>query len=108
MSAPEPPPSGVLMETEKLQAASSSNASAASADEPKEADLDAQSQPKRKWYRNLNPLRLQKIPPVPSERTVSKEYGASFLSIATFQWMSPLMKVRCVPREETMVNESLM
>lgn len=97
MSAPEPPPAGVLPDTEKLQAASSSTRSAASTDEAKAADLDVQSPPKRKWYRTLNPLRLQKIPPVPTERTVSKEYGASFFSVASFQWMSPLMKVRCVP-----------
>lgn len=47
----------------------------------------------RKWYRRLNPLRLRKIPPVPQERTVSREYGASILSVITFQWMSPLMNV---------------
>lgn len=48
-------------------------------------------QTKSKWYRKLNPLRLQKIPPVPKERTVSREYGANFFSIITFQWMAPLM-----------------
>jgi hypothetical protein len=47
----------------------------------------------RKWYRLLNPLRFQKIPPVPTERTVSKEYGANIFSILTFQWMAPLMSV---------------
>ncbi|KAL4783811.1 P-loop containing nucleoside triphosphate hydrolase protein [Aspergillus varians] len=49
----------------------------------------------RKWYHrlSLNPLRLQKVPPMPDERSVSHEHGASFLSLATFQWMSPLMKV---------------
>ncbi|KAJ9202259.1 hypothetical protein DTO164E3_3188 [Paecilomyces variotii] len=46
-----------------------------------------------KWYPLLNPLRLQKIPPLPSERTVSREYGANFLSIITFQWTWPLMNV---------------
>jgi hypothetical protein len=48
---------------------------------------------KPKWYRRLNPLRLQKVPPVPTERRVSREYGASFLSIITFQWVAPLMHV---------------
>jgi hypothetical protein len=48
---------------------------------------------KKKWYRRLNPLRLQKIPPVPTERSVSHEHGASIFSIISFQWMSPLMKV---------------
>ncbi|KAL2813648.1 P-loop containing nucleoside triphosphate hydrolase protein [Aspergillus cavernicola] len=48
-----------------------------------------------KWYRRLtiNPLRLQRIPPVPDHRSPSKEYGASFLSLVYFQWMAPLMKV---------------
>ncbi|KAL4888888.1 P-loop containing nucleoside triphosphate hydrolase protein [Aspergillus ambiguus] len=49
--------------------------------------------PQTRWYHYLNPLRLQKIPPPPVEREVSHEYGASFWSIASFQWMSPLMKV---------------
>ncbi|KAL4957572.1 P-loop containing nucleoside triphosphate hydrolase protein [Aspergillus filifer] len=43
--------------------------------------------------RSFNPLRLQKIPPVPAERSISREYGASWLSLAYFQWMSPLMNV---------------
>ncbi|KAL4880304.1 P-loop containing nucleoside triphosphate hydrolase protein [Aspergillus karnatakaensis] len=49
---------------------------------------------RRKWYRRLtiNPLRLQKAPPVPEERSVSREHGASIISLATFQWMAPLMK----------------
>ncbi|QKX53596.1 uncharacterized protein TRUGW13939_00675 [Talaromyces rugulosus] len=46
---------------------------------------------KPKWYRRLNPIRLQKIPPVPSERGVSPEYGANFFSLLSFQWMAPLM-----------------
>lgn len=61
------------------------------------SDVESSDPPKKKqWYRRftLNPLRLQKIPPVPEERTVSREYGASFLSQLIFQWMSPLMKVR--------------
>lgn len=107
MSAPEPPPPVELAETEKVQAASSSTRSAASTDETKAADFDVQPQSKRKWYRNLNPLRLQKIPPVPSERTVSREYGASFFSVVSFQWMSPLMKVRCVPLDQNVVHDSL-
>ncbi|KAL2860964.1 ATP-binding cassette transporter YOR1 [Aspergillus lucknowensis] len=57
------------------------------------ADLHPHKQPR--WFRRLklNPLRLQKIPPVPSERSPSREHGASWLSLAYFQWMSPLMKV---------------
>lgn len=45
------------------------------------------------WYRRLNPLKSRRKPPVPKERTVSREYGASFFSMLTFQWMAPLMKV---------------
>ncbi|EON64929.1 hypothetical protein W97_04163 [Coniosporium apollinis CBS 100218] len=43
------------------------------------------------WYKRLNPLRRNTKPPIPQERGVSPEYGASFLSLLTFQWMSPLM-----------------
>lgn len=45
------------------------------------------------WYRRLDPLKSRRKPPVPKERTVSREYGASFFSMLTFQWMAPLMKV---------------
>lgn len=45
-----------------------------------------------KWGR-LNPLRLQKIPPVPSERQVTREYGANIFSRIFFEWMTPFMKV---------------
>ena len=45
------------------------------------------------WFKRLNPLKPSKKPPVPKERTVSKEYGASFLSLLTFQWMAPIMRV---------------
>ena len=48
---------------------------------------------KRPWYRNLNPLRWGAVPPVPTEREVSREYRAGFWSMLTFQWMSPLMSV---------------
>lgn len=53
---------------------------------------------KKKWYKRLNPLKWGEKPPVPEERTVSREYGASFLSMLTFQWMAPIMRVsrRCV------------
>ncbi len=49
---------------------------------------------KKAWYKRLNPLKRSQKPPVPKDREVSKEYGASFFSILTFQWMSPLMRVR--------------
>jgi ATP-binding cassette subfamily C (CFTR/MRP) protein 1 len=55
---------------------------------------EPQAIPKQKpWYKNLNPLRWGKIPPVPEVRTVSREYNAPFLSLVYFQWIAPIMKV---------------
>jgi hypothetical protein len=94
MSAPpEPLPQVVAADIEKLQAAPSDR-SASGDDEAKAPDNVLQpSSPRPKWYRRLNPLRWQTPPPVPEERTASREYGASFFSIVSFQWMSPLMRV---------------
>ncbi|KPI46100.1 Oligomycin resistance ATP-dependent permease YOR1 [Cyphellophora attinorum] len=50
-------------------------------------------QPKRPWHRRLNPLRRGKVPPIPKERQVSREYNAGFFSLLTFQWIHPLMTV---------------
>lgn len=57
------------------------------------SDVETADPPQKKAKFTLNPLRLQKIPPVPEERTPSREHGASFLSLLFFQWMSPLMNV---------------
>jgi ATP-binding cassette, subfamily C (CFTR/MRP), member 1 len=48
---------------------------------------------KKLWYKNLNPLRWGKIPPVPEVRKVSREYNAPFLSLVYFQWIAPIMSV---------------
>ena len=56
-------------------------------------DPDPDLKPQKPWFKRLNPLKPSKTPPVPKERTVSKEYGASFLSLLTFQWMAPIMRV---------------
>lgn len=63
-------------------------------DKPDVSNVDGQpvESVQSKWYHRLNPLRLQKIPPVPTERSTTPEYGASFLSVITFEWMSPLMR----------------
>lgn len=45
------------------------------------------------WYKQRNPLLWGGIPPVPKERSVSREYSAGFFSKLTFQWMTPLMTV---------------
>jgi ATP-binding cassette, subfamily C (CFTR/MRP), member 1 len=50
-------------------------------------------QAKKPWYKNLNPLRWRPPPPVPKERTPSREHKAGFWSQVTFQWMAPLMNV---------------
>lgn len=49
--------------------------------------------PEKPWYGKLNPLRWGRVPNVPDERTVSGEYGANWLSLLTFEWMTPLMMV---------------
>ena len=51
----------------------------------------AEPERKRPWYRRLNPLRRGKVPPVPQERTVCREYNANFFSLLIFQWINPLM-----------------
>lgn len=48
---------------------------------------------KRTWSEKLNPLRSKYPPPIPKERTVSREQQAGFFSALTFQWISPLMSV---------------
>jgi ATP-binding cassette subfamily C (CFTR/MRP) protein 1 len=45
------------------------------------------------WYKQPNPMRWGKIPPVPKERVVSGEYSANFFSALIFHWMGPLMRV---------------
>jgi ATP-binding cassette subfamily C (CFTR/MRP) protein 1 len=58
--------------------------------------------PKKKpWYKNLNPLKWGKVPPVPETRQVSREYNAPFLSIIYFQWMAPLMSVSLLQAAKT-------
>ncbi|PGH03930.1 hypothetical protein GX51_03766 [Blastomyces parvus] len=52
------------------------------------------AKPRRAWYQQLNPFRWRQIPPVPTERAISKEYGAGYLSLITFQWMSSLMTAK--------------
>ncbi|KAK4657219.1 ATP-binding cassette transporter yor1 [Podospora pseudocomata] len=43
------------------------------------------------WYKQPNPLRWGKIPPIPEERVVSPEHKAGFFSKLVFHWMGPLM-----------------
>ncbi|KAK0642289.1 ABC transporter C family member 10 [Lasiodiplodia hormozganensis] len=68
----------------------SSNTSAASDDD---VDAKSSSAPHDGWLDRANPLKRSNKPPVPTERDVSREYGAGFFSLLTFQWMAPLMSV---------------
>lgn len=47
---------------------------------------------KRSWSERINPLKSKNPPPIPEEREVSREHGAGFLSLLTFQWMAPIMQ----------------
>ena len=59
-----------------------------------EQNLEAQNERQRySLRRRFNPLRLQKIPDIPEERPISREYGASILSRIFFLWVIPFMKV---------------
>jgi hypothetical protein len=57
------------------------------------AGLLMEDVPERKWYRRLGTLKQWPRPPIPEERRVSREHTASILSVLTFQWIAPLMKV---------------
>jgi len=96
------------LEQEITTQGSDSDEGAGEKDAPKRATLEqtksyattasaALSQPEavihKKWYQKLNPLKWGGIPPVPEQRTVSREYNAPFLSLVYFQWMAPLMSV---------------
>ena len=54
-------------------------------------DSTAGPQIKKPWYKRLNPLKRSQKPPVPKERSISREYGANFFYKLTFQWMAPIM-----------------
>ena len=58
-----------------------------------ESNFGTTTREQKLWYKRLNPLKRSKKPPVPKERILSREYGASFLSLLTFQWMAPIMSV---------------
>ena len=51
---------------------------------------------KSKWSK-LNPLRWGGIPALPATLESSPEHRAGFLSLLTFQWMTPLMTVSDIP-----------
>ncbi|KAF7506363.1 hypothetical protein GJ744_011829 [Endocarpon pusillum] len=58
-----------------------------------DADIKEEAMQQMPWHHRINPLKRRKAPPVPEQRTVSREYGASFISLMTFQWMNPVMTV---------------
>lgn len=56
------------------------------------------------WYKQPNPMRWGKIPPIPEERKVSGEHNAGFFSKLIFHWMGPLMNVSAAPRFASATN----
>ena len=48
---------------------------------------------KKPWYKTPNPMKWGSIPPIPTERGVSREATAGWFSLLTFQWMAPVMTV---------------
>ena len=83
---------GMMACNEKLDSPHSESASTESRQD--EENLEAQNARQRySLRRKLNPLRLQKIPDVPEERPISREYGASLLGRIFFLWVIPFMKV---------------
>ncbi|KAJ4300867.1 ATP-binding cassette transporter yor1 [Kalmusia sp. IMI 367209] len=57
------------------------------------SDTKSSASARKKWYKNMNPLRWGEKPSVPETRLPSREYNAGFFSRLTFQWMAPLMTV---------------
>ena len=106
VSSGSPGDAVVVVDGEKLEHSTSRSAGSLSASDSERKGSDANAnrlvkgsdQPRKPWYRRLNPLRLQKIPPTPKERTPSREYGANIFSVITFQWMAPLMNVSRLSR----------
>jgi ATP-binding cassette, subfamily C (CFTR/MRP), member 1 len=75
---------------QRINESSSSSRSESSDDAKAKAKPDC---PKRSWHSRINPLRKRHPPPVPESRRISREKGANFLSLLTFQWINPLMTV---------------
>lgn len=50
------------------------------------------------WRQRLNPLRWGKVPPIPSEREVTKEYKAGVWKQLTFGWLGEHMNVCTMDR----------
>ncbi|KAL9081423.1 MAG: hypothetical protein Q9159_007319 [Coniocarpon cinnabarinum] len=76
----------------RMQSSATTATTATSASDLSRSESRDQQQPPRKWYSWLM-LRHRHLPPIPTERKVSREYKASIWSKATFQWITPLMTV---------------
>lgn len=55
------------------------------------------------WYKTPNPMRWGSIPPIPTERRVSREATAGWFSLLTFQWMAPVMTVSALYLRATLL-----
>jgi len=90
-----------LDDSEKRPAIDRSKSYATTASAVTRTDSNVDAPPKKKrWYKNLNPLKWGGVPPVPEARGASREYNAPFLSLVYFQWIAPIMSVRA-PRHPT-------
>lgn len=74
-----------------VSAATSVNTNVSDLTEATTVPSKPQEPEKQPWTHRINPLKRGKPPPIPEERIVSREYGANFLSLLTFQWINPLM-----------------
>lgn len=45
------------------------------------------------WSRRLNPLKSNRVPPIPEARQPSKEKDANWISQLTFHWVHPILSV---------------
>lgn len=45
------------------------------------------------WSRRLNPLKANRVPPIPEARQPSNEKGANWISQLTFHWVHPILSV---------------
>src|SRR3984957_9495768 len=75
---------------QRTNESSSSSRSESNDDAKAKAKAD---RPTESWHSKINPLRKRNPPPVPESRRISREKGANFLSLLTFQWINPLMTV---------------
>lgn len=88
----DPPPETVSSEKD-LNDENMGEQKAEEKDLSNDSRINAVQAPRRTLEEKLNPFKRKNLPPVPAERTVSREYQAGFFSALYFQWMAPLMSI---------------